>query len=315
VVQFGTNPHTVVAGAQSVAVKSPLLQFTATSVTPIRRSSQRSLATNGAQTKPHRSPVPLFYVTMPFNQPQVFNYAAIKSGKHTNYTIPACSLYKGGRYVSCGSCNITTLTALNVTYGCFNISLICPPMNVTHSPSISSRRLAINSSRIDGYVGVVGTSHGRLLAADANSGLGSETSSTELEGNFISFFTPSVSTDEFAVLLQAVGMEMAAVLSINPLYFDFVKALPVTLLATLLGAIVVIGTIMFIKWDAYERSSAGAVEYETKMRQLHELLMFDIFQGGSGVVENSDVNTYAKDDGVNEFIRELRSRESKTHNA
>ena len=33
---------------------------------------------------------------------------------------------QGNKYVSCSSCNITSVTTWNVTYGCYEISKICP---------------------------------------------------------------------------------------------------------------------------------------------------------------------------------------------
>jgi len=73
--------------------------------------------------------MPAFYVTMPFASPQLtFNYTAYMKGKSPggNTTIPACKLYNGKAYTSCGHCNITSFMTMNVTYGCYDISKLCP---------------------------------------------------------------------------------------------------------------------------------------------------------------------------------------------
>jgi hypothetical protein len=73
--------------------------------------------------------VPVYYVVMPFTGGANFNvslYSKYKGARqHANYSIPACALYNGQAYVPCGKCNITSLTARNVTYGCFDISVLC----------------------------------------------------------------------------------------------------------------------------------------------------------------------------------------------
>ena len=43
-----------------------------------------------------------------------------------NFTLPACSTYNGKAYVSCNHCNVSSYTAMNVTYGCYDINNLCP---------------------------------------------------------------------------------------------------------------------------------------------------------------------------------------------
>ena len=127
---YGSNPH-----PGSSAVESPLLQMsTMTTVTTpkkkrrleqaLRRLEEEELAmaVSGAAR------MPAFYVTMPFATPQpTFNYTAYMKGKSpANTTIPACKLYNGKAYTSCGHCNITSFMTMNVTYGCYDISKLCP---------------------------------------------------------------------------------------------------------------------------------------------------------------------------------------------
>ena len=43
-----------------------------------------------------------------------------------NYTIPDCTLNAGRMYIPCGSCNVSSFTDFNVTFGCYNSYDICP---------------------------------------------------------------------------------------------------------------------------------------------------------------------------------------------
>ena len=89
--------------------------------------------------------IPAYYVTLPLIGNKHYNLTQYRLSKGSkglaNYSIPACSLYSGGKYVSCGSCNITSFTMVNVTYGCYDITYLCP---VT-TPSITGRRLEMDN--------------------------------------------------------------------------------------------------------------------------------------------------------------------------
>ena len=90
-------------------------------------------------------PIPAYYVTLPLTGNKHYNVTQYRLSKgrksFSNYSIPACSLYLGGKYVSCGSCNISSFTMVNVTYGCYDITYLCP---VTVSTSVTSRRLEMD---------------------------------------------------------------------------------------------------------------------------------------------------------------------------
>ena len=90
-------------------------------------------------------PIPAYYVSLPLTGNKHYNVTQYRLSKgrksFSNYSIPACSLYLGGKYVSCGSCNISSFTMVNVTYGCYDITYLCP---VTVSTSVTSRRLEMD---------------------------------------------------------------------------------------------------------------------------------------------------------------------------
>ena len=52
----------------------------------------------------------------------------INTSSQSSYPFPSseCTRYNGKAYVSCGHCNITSATAFNVTYGCYDIGYLCP---------------------------------------------------------------------------------------------------------------------------------------------------------------------------------------------
>lgn len=59
----------------------------------------------------------------------------------SNFTLPACSQYNGQAYVSCGHCNVSSYSLYNVTYGCYDITNLCPSFTTKTSSTKTSRRL------------------------------------------------------------------------------------------------------------------------------------------------------------------------------
>lgn len=75
---------------------------------------------------------PAFYLTIQFSSVQNFTYIYSKKSDNNemsyNYTIPECMVYDATSLSSqsCKSCNILSYTNYNVTYECFDMSLLCP---------------------------------------------------------------------------------------------------------------------------------------------------------------------------------------------
>jgi hypothetical protein len=69
--------------------------------------------------------VPAYYIYLQYSGPQNFNFSASSKGS-VNFTIPACTLYNGVKYVPCHGCNISSYTNYNVTYSCFDVMQLCP---------------------------------------------------------------------------------------------------------------------------------------------------------------------------------------------
>ena len=126
--------------------------------TPKRPSPPPSIAPSRIPTRtPTAYPtnvvrIPAYYVTLPLIGNKHYNLTQYRLSKGrkglSNYSIPVCSLYSGGKYISCGSCNITSFTMVNVTYGCYDITYLCP---VTTSATV--RRLGIDDDGSDVYRG------------------------------------------------------------------------------------------------------------------------------------------------------------------
>ena len=97
--------------------------------------------------------IPAYYVTLPLIGNKHYNLTQYRLSKGSkglsNYSIPTCSLYSGGKYVSCGSCNITSFTMVNVTYGCYDITYLCPES----TPSTTTRRLGMDDDGPGSYRG------------------------------------------------------------------------------------------------------------------------------------------------------------------
>ena len=155
-VQFGSNPH-----QGSTSINSPLLQFGSRSTTKIPKSVQVAAnqptvsrvpsfrpsagPSRTSTTSPNHvvsNPIPAYYVILPLIGNKHYNLTQYRLSKGSrslsNYSIPACSLYVGGKYVPCGACNISSFTMVNVTYGCYDISVLCP---ATTPSAVTVRRL------------------------------------------------------------------------------------------------------------------------------------------------------------------------------
>ena len=103
-------------------------------------------------------PIPAYYVTLPLTGNKHYNLTQYRLSKGSkglsNYSIPACSLYLDGKYVPCGACNITSFTMVNVTYGCYDITVLCP---VATPSAATARRLWMDDGPGDYHPNGVGT--------------------------------------------------------------------------------------------------------------------------------------------------------------
>ena len=299
--QLGTNPY-----PGSSAVQSPLLKFstgssTTTAKTAVRRrrrleqqqqaelEEQQDRELNGLTMgdKPNDYKqgllassvsassvmLPAFYVIMPFITPQVLNFTAIRMhSKHVNYSLPACSMRQGNVYVSCGNCNITSVTTWNVTYGCYEIDKICPQSAVIKNKKMRYlRSKSVGKSNDDATAGLT------LNVTDDATDDGGAT-----DDEFSTKVT--VGGNTFGALADAVAAEVTATLSFNPLTIDLSKAMPVLVLVSSLVFIMMTGFAFFLRWDKHDRHEAMYLR-EYKVEKERKKIEEDLRKGGSGVVE------------------------------
>ena len=299
--QLGTNPY-----PGSSAVQSPLLKFSTGSSTTTaktkarrrRRLEQQQQAEleeqqdrelkgwpTGRETDDYKpghwissasassAMLPAFYVIMPFSKPQVLNFTAIRlHSKNANYSLPACSMRQGNIYVSCGNCNITSVTTWNVTYGCYEIDKICPqPAAIKKKKVRYLRAKSVGGSTDDATSGL------SLNATDDATDDGGAT-----DDEFSTKVT--VGGNTFGALADAVAAEVTATLSFNPLAIDLSKAMPVLVLVSSLVFIMLTGFTFFLRWDKFDRHEAIYLR-EYKLLEERKKIEEDLRKGGSGVVE------------------------------
>ena len=204
-VQFGNNPHT-----GSSELKSSLLQFSSLATTKTLKSSKSSQQSmSGA--RPHtnvvlsnKSVIPAYYIVLQFSSQQNFNLS-IQDGPYdhfSNVTLPKCTLYDAtlSMYVSCNNCNISSYTDFNATFGCFDITNLCPS-------SSAGRRLDTtddvdNDEKLESEYG--GYGHVYPLEDDSgyyyDSGYGYEDAEEEMKGNVMT--VEKVKRDEVEVEVE-----------------------------------------------------------------------------------------------------------------
>ena len=305
--QLSTNPY-----PGSSAVQSPLLKFSADSTTTTtntkarrrRRLEQKQQDAEvneqqdrelkgwptGQKTEDYKpgqlvssasassAMLPAFYVIMPFSTPQMLNFTAMRMhSKQVNYSLPACSMRQGNVYVSCGNCNITSVTTWNVTYGCYDIDKICP------------QRAAIKTKKVRYLRGA--SKRGSSSTDDATAGLSlnaTDDATDDRSATDDRFSTKvTVGGNTFGALADAVTAEVTATLSFNPLTMDLSKAMPVFALVGSFVFVMLTGFAFFLRWDKYDRHEAMYLR-EYKVEEERKKIEEDLRKGGCGVVEEGD---------------------------
>ena len=315
--QFGTNPH-----RSSEAIKSPLLQFTSSMnmKTLLNAKSSSSSSSLGGNAD-----VEAYYVILQYLSEQKLDLS-IQAGpysRNSNVTIPICTLYDAtiGKYVNCGDCSISSYTNYNVTFACYNIKNLCP------SPSTIGRRLDTLESGPENQD--ENNSSWNQSAEDEMDELlsllineGGERGSVEEDSSDISILSAddgpsgpdhtsddlfdssrSASVSEFGTLLDAIGAELASILSINPFAIDLDKAIPVLSLVGGLCGLILIGLLYFLRWDKMDRHKAVYL-LDEKERKIKNQIADDLKKGGNGVT----FTTISKKDIKKEVKKETNKR-------
>ena len=281
VLQWASNPYPA-----STAVKSPLLRIAVkpqtkviTTKTSVTSQVQRS---NVAFSLPG---VPAYYIALQYSTRQKFNFSAIVSnttattrGK-SNFTLPACTLYNGVAYVPCKSCNISSYTDFNVTYGCFDITQLCP------SNSIVRYLRHSGDETFNNFVDSINEN------THEESEKGEEEEEEEEEYDRRQYkrhltvdddaSVTSVSASTYGVLLESIKAELFSVLSSNPFQLNISQSIVVLTFVGCLGGVILIMLVSLLRVDHKE------VLYKTYVKSgansaAKKLLEKDLLNGGKG---------------------------------
>jgi hypothetical protein len=142
VMQWGVNPYAGSGNTSSTDVQSPILRFSNTGAVSTAR---RSLVSTDDED-------PYFIVL------QLVAVAADANSTDStgNATIPSCTLPSDSGYIPC-PCNVSAVSATNVTYRCLDISFICP--------SASRRLQTDDDGGVQGEQSTSMSDYGALLAS------------------------------------------------------------------------------------------------------------------------------------------------------
>jgi hypothetical protein len=215
--RWGNNPY-----ANSESIKAPLLRFSA------QFATRTNTTTTSDKVIIPLPGVPAYTISLQFSAPQDFNLtASLRRGlRKSNFTIPACTLYNGVKYVPCLGCNISSYTNSNVTYGCFDVTQLCPSQSA--SQSVSGRR-SLESTKDVSDVNI--NSRGlRNLAEDSSE---------------------DVST--YGVLIDSITYELSSTLSSNPFAFDLSQAVAILSFMGALIGFIVISLMILLRIDHQEK--------------------------------------------------------------
>ena len=108
------------------------------------------------------------------------------------------------------------------------------------------------------------------------------------------------STSEFGSILNAIGAELASVLSLNPFAIDLSKATAILAFVGSICGALLLGLYFFLRWDKLERHQYIYL-LEEKLKRLKEKIVADINKGGNGVT-------------LGKSVRRERKIENKNHN-
>ena len=282
-VQWNVNPY-----AGSSLVLNPLVRYSSTS----QASSGAARSTAITEAK---DGIPAYTITLQFSRVQSFNFTAGASfnkrgGRTSNFTIPACTIYNGAQYVPCVGCNISSYTNYNVTYGCYDITQLCPSTR-------ANRQLGDNEvdddSEGEGEGVVSSRDHFESIEGSSRSGLSRSLQTADDDGTT----TTAMSSATFGVLLKSIGAELSTVLSENPFATPLGQSTIVLAFLGCLVGFIVITLLLLRRLDNRENLERVYLKKE-RDGVARKMLEGDIKNGGSGSLDDiyqKRVNVFYKD--------------------
>lgn len=230
--KYTKNPN-----INSSSVETPVLKFDSISSASSSVSSDIFRSNDALQAMTSRYDAyltqdPLFYIVLQFSSAKNFSFDGISQDSIAgNSTIPSCSIFNGIENVPCSGCNISSYTNYNVTFGCYDLSLLC-------SISSSRRLNAHHASPLDGIMTQDYVAHvSRFL--ESNDGDDGGTNN-------------AVSGSQFGAILSALVAQLSSVLSYNPFALDPAKAKGILSFLGCLIITVICGLTYFSRMDQFE---------------------------------------------------------------
>ena len=260
---------------------------------------------------------PVYYVTLQFSIKKNFNFTVARMGHgRVNYTIPDCTINKDHAYIPCGSCNVSSFTDVNVTFGCYNSYDICPK-GKTFSGGVSSHRRVLLSQ--DEYLDdeakeeVPGEEEGgggvdvdmvlrRVLQASAGSVPTGTPVAAPVEIRAAADDDGGSSTESgvltYGTLVKSLAAETGAVLSINTaeLLGQAIatgRATPVLLFVCSITGAFLLSFVYMYRIDTWEKVEKKYVKKEREKLAVR-LLAEDLRSGGKGDLGDMFVLRYQR---------------------
>ena len=265
VLEWLNNPY-----ANSVSVKSPLLRLSLSAQMSPAISAATTLNRNLAHATVHVPGVPVYSITLQFSGVQNFNFSLgrdyFELGKfteRTNFTLPACKLYNGVSYVPCKGCNISSYTNYNVTYGCFDITQLCPSTNV-------KRNLLENKYE-----------NGNENENNGNSHSESAAEFRSFDRRSLDIMSEESQAITYGMVISSIKAELTTVLSSNPFRVNPAKSIVVLTFVSCLGGVIFIILIGLVRLDHSEKLQKFYVEKATD-KAARKLLEETLKNGGHG---------------------------------
>ena len=265
--------------AQSDSSSSTTKSARDTDIVPHRRRTGEDYVV------PHTSSGPAFTLVLQYSSKQNLNSSKSAAEKATgqkrlNVTVPDCTLFNGVEYVACRSCNISTYTDYNVTYHCYDITLLCP--TGTHT-SVSGLERRVGR-------GIVG---GECNGLDCIGQFDDTPDETAVKNNRVletnddtTSSSGTSSSVSFGVVFNGVISVLSDILSINPFALDTSGSVAVlSFMGSFVGFILIL-LACFLRTDNLEKLHKRYVKKESEALA-RKLFEEEIKQGGKGDISGS----------------------------
>ena len=259
--------------------------------------------------------IPVYYITLQFSVKKNFNFTAARMGHgRVNYTIPDCTLNAGQRYIPCGSCNVSSFTDFNVTFGCYNSYDICPKGMTTPGMASSRHRALLHQDEyldneaigeipveeLEGGTDVdmvlprvlQGSAGGVTTGAPISAPL--QTRAADDDGGF----DGETDTLTYGTLVKSLAAEASKVLTANTIELlgqaiATGQAVAVLSFVCSLTGVIILSLLFLTRMDAWEKLEKKYVKKERE-RVSMQLLAEDLRSGGKGDLGDMFVGHYQR---------------------